>query len=68
MVAVYKKHRFIVNILLMGPEFDHIADDITAMTIYYNPTSAKEKVPLIEREINVWKGQCWTIKSVLPYK
>eukprot|EP00957_Ditylum_brightwellii_P129601 9885882-Ditylum_brightwellii.AAC.1 len=43
MVSVYKKCGFIVNILLMYPEFDHIAEDIIAMKIYYNPTSAKEK-------------------------
>eukprot|EP00957_Ditylum_brightwellii_P197066 15013257-Ditylum_brightwellii.AAC.1 len=51
MVAVYKKRGFIVNILLMDPEFDQIADNITTMNIYYNPKSVKEKVPLIERQI-----------------
>eukprot|EP00957_Ditylum_brightwellii_P121032 9231118-Ditylum_brightwellii.AAC.1 len=40
----------------MDPEFDALAEDVTAMSIYYNPNSAKEKLPRIERQIRVGKN------------
>eukprot|EP00957_Ditylum_brightwellii_P010619 804050-Ditylum_brightwellii.AAC.1 len=52
----------------MDPEFDALAEDVTAMSIYYNPNSAKEKFPRIKRQIRVWKEQCQAIKSSVPYK
>eukprot|EP00957_Ditylum_brightwellii_P066199 5023673-Ditylum_brightwellii.AAC.1 len=50
-ISVYSKCSFIVNVLIMDPEFNALAEEVTGMSIYYNPNLAKEKVPRIERQI-----------------
>ena len=66
--SVYKNRGFEVKTLLMDREIIPVVDNLRAIGIEPNPTSANEHVPEVERQIRIVKERVSGLYNTLPYE
>ena len=66
--SVYAQRGFIVTIMNMDGEFEHLHEEISLIGIYLNIVSHNEYVPKIERSEQTVKERVRAVMHTLPFK